>query len=176
MQGETVLRKKRTGLRLAAISAVSLMVLAALGAGAVKPATGTVKGVLTEEGWRTPVENVVVRMLDTASGKEYLSAATDERGRFEIGGVAEGRYRVEVITAVGAARLEQSILIKANEVAEFNLDVGPDAVAPEWDVAQGVYGVMEIMSHPTKKPSPWKPPGKPPWVPGPPPWHGHQGK
>jgi len=172
MQGETIRKMIRTGLRLAAISAVVFFSLAAFSIAVEKKAdAGSVKGVLVEEGWRTPVGSVVVKMKDLATGKEYISAPTDESGRFEIAGVAEGRYRLEVISEEGAIELEQSIFVKANEVADFNLDVAPDALAPEWEVAQGVYGVMEVMCKPRKPSSPHKPPGKPPWVPGPPPWH-----
>jgi hypothetical protein len=159
-------------IRLAVVMAVCVLLLTALGAATEKKADeGTVKGRLVEKGWKAPVGEVVVKMKDLATGKEYLSAPTDKSGRFEIGGVAEGRYRIEVASETGAVELQQSIFVKANEVAEFNLDVAPDALAPEWDVAEGVYPVMEAMCKPRPQPSPWKPPGKPPWVPGPPPWH-----
>ena len=164
MQGTKLRKSKRTGIRLTAFWAAFLLIVGAAGAAVVKPAAaGVVKGVLSDQEWRAPVENVVVRMLDTATGKEYLSAPTDKRGTFEISGIAEGRYRLEVVSAEGAVDLKQSVLVKAGEVADFNLDVAPDAVMPEWDVAQGTYGMMEIMCKPRK----------PPWVPGPPPWHHH---
>jgi len=175
MQGDKVRKLRSAGVRLAAFSVVLVLLVWAAGAAVEKPATaGTVKGVLSDQEWKAPVENVVVRMLDTATGKEYLSAPTDKRGTFEISGVSEGRYRLEVVSAEGAVDLKQSVLVKAGEVADFNLDVAPDAVMPEWDVAQGTYGMMEVMCKPRKPPSPHKPPHKPPWVPGPPPWHpGH---
>ena len=174
MQGDKVRKTRNAGLRVAALSAVLLLFASAAGAAVEKPAkAGTVKGVLSDQEWKAPVENVVVRMLDTATGKEYLSAPTDRRGAFEISGVSEGRYRLEVVSAVGAVDLKQSVLVKAGEVADFNLDVAPDAVLPQWDVAQGTNGMMEVMCKPRKPPSPHKPPHKPPWVPGPPPWHHH---
>lgn len=174
MQGDKVRKIRSAGVRLAALSAVALLIAGAAGAAVVKPAAaGVVKGVLSGQGWTAPVENVVVRILDTASGKEYLSAPTDRRGAFEISGVSEGRYRLEVVSAEGAVDLKQSVLVKAGEVADFNLDVAPGAVTPQWDVAQGTYGMMEVMCKPHKPPSPHKPPHKPPWVPGPPPWHHH---
>jgi hypothetical protein len=130
-----------------------------------------VKGALSDQDWSGPVENVVVRILDTSTGKEYLSGPTNDRGKFEIRGVPEGRYRVEVVSAGGAADLEQSVLVKAGEVAEMSLGVGEGGLIPDWEVAQGTDGLMDIMCPPPKKPSPWKPPHKPPWPPGPPPWH-----
>jgi hypothetical protein len=169
MQGDKIMKR---GIRLAVFIAVGVFLLVALNAAAEKGADeGTVKGRLVAKGLRTPVGQAVVTMRDLATGREYRSAPTDESGRFEIAGVGEGRYRVEVESERGAVELQQSLFVKANEVADFNLDVAPDAVAPEWDVARGVYGVMETMCRPRGKPSPWKPPGKPPWVPGPPPWH-----
>ena len=172
MLGTKLSNSKRAGIRLTAFLAAFLLIVGAAGAAVEKPAkAGTVKGVLSDQEWKAPVENVVVRMLDTATGKEYLSAPTDKRGAFEISGVPEGRYRLEVVSAEGAVDLKQSVLVKAGEVADFKLGVAPDAVMPQWDVAQGVYGMMEIMCKPHKPPSPHKPPGKPPWVPGPPPWN-----
>src|SRR4030042_5621106 len=171
MQGEKVRKSGSAGIRLAAFSAAFLLIGGGGGAAVVKPAAaGVVKGVLSDQEWRAPVENVVVRMLDTATGKEYLSAPTDKRGAFEISGIPEGRYRLEVVSAEGAVDVKQSVLVKAGEVADFKLGVAPDAVMPQWDVAQGVYGMMEIMCKPHKPPSPHKPPGKPPWGRGPPPW------
>jgi hypothetical protein len=172
MQGDKVRKSRRAGVCLVTFSAVALLIAGAAGAAVEKPAkAGTVKGVLSDQEWKAPVENVVVRMLDTATGKEYLSAPTDKRGTFEISGIAEGRYRLEVVSTEGAVDLKQSVLVKAGEVADFNLGVASDAVMPRWDVARGTYGMMESMCTPHKPPSPWKPPGKPPWVPGPPPWN-----
>ena len=174
MQGDKPSKSKRAGVRLAALSAVALLIAGAAGAAVEKPAAaGVVKGVLSDQEWRAPVENLIVRIVDTATGKEYRSAPTDRRGAFEISGVAEGRYRLEVVSAGGVVDLEQSFLVRAGEVADLNLDVAPDAVMPEWDVALGTSGMMEIMCKPHKPPSPHKPPHKPPWVPGPPPWHDH---
>src|SRR4030042_4732 len=95
MQGTKLRKSKRTGIRLTAFWAAFLLILGAAGAAVVKPAAaGVVKGVLSDQEWKAPVENVVVRMLDTATGKEYLSAPTDKRGAFEISGVSEGRHRL----------------------------------------------------------------------------------
>ena len=173
MEGNKVRKIGSAGVRLAVLSAALLLCLGAAGAVDKPAAAGVVKGALSDQDWNGPVENVVVRILDTNTGKEYLSAPTDDRGKFEITGVPEGRYRVEVVSAEGAADLKQSVLVKAGEVAEMSLGVGGGALTPQWEVAQGVNGIMEIMCPPPKKPSPWKPPGKPPWPPGPPPWHHH---
>lgn len=150
---------------------VFLLLFLAVEARAEKPeAAGLVKGVLVEEGIAVPVDNAVVKIRNAGDGREYLSGPTNERGVFEIRGVEEGRYGVEVITAEGRFELEQTVLIKAGEVADLSLELMPNAVMAGWPEVQGLEAIYGMMGRPQRPPSPWKPPGKPPWVPGPPPW------
>jgi hypothetical protein len=135
-----------------------------------EPEAGVVRGVLVEKDSRATLGNAVVSLINLGTGKEYLSSPTDKGGRFEIGAVPEGRYRLEVAAGEGRVEFLQSVFIKANEVADFNLDVAPADLRAEWGVARGVYVITEVMCRPRPPVSPWKPPGKPPWVPGPPPW------
>jgi hypothetical protein len=168
MRGVKISKKNLLALGLA-IS--FLLLFLAVGARAEKPeAAGLVKGVLVEEGLAFPVDNAVVRIRNASEGREYLSGPTNEKGVFEIRGVEEGRYGVEVITAEGRFELARTVLIKAGEVADLSLELQSGGLMAGLPGVQGFEGIYEMMGKPRRPHSPWKPPGKPPWVPGPPPW------
>jgi tetratricopeptide (TPR) repeat protein len=105
------------------VFAILLVLFAALPAAAQTPATGSIKGTVTDES--KPLAGVVVNLANIDAGKSFR-IKTDDLGRFAIEAAPYGDYEVEVISAGGEKLLTEEITIYASgspAIAIVKIDV-----------------------------------------------------
>jgi len=157
---------------------------------------GDISGLVAEPDGVTPHAGVLAVLLDASTGEEVMSTVTDERGRYVLTNVAEGRYVVRagepglgavlVVSKQSEARVldflmpeasvapsppgsgvpRDSLPLRGISVAK---DGGATVVAPLASPGGGRDADDDAMPRRTGGP-PFSPPGPPPWRPGPPPW------
>lgn len=86
---------------------------------------GSLAGHIYKEDMRTPVRNVVVKLRNVATQKEYESEPTDPDGTYVIRAVEEGRYVIGVLGPSGSYNFHYSIMIKADALAKLSLAMKP---------------------------------------------------
>ena len=92
-------------------------------AGAVPGATGRISGVVTERGGPVGYANVIV--LGSKQG-----TATDENGKFIIGGVPVGTWQVKLL-ATGYDPVIQTVQVNAGATTTLNFNVGAQKVVKQ---------------------------------------------
>lgn len=78
--------------------------------------TNTLSGKVTDSGSQ-PLSGVTVRLINT-----NLGAATDDTGSFEIPGVADGKYTMQ-LTAIGYASISQEVTVGAGHAVTFDFEM-----------------------------------------------------
>jgi tetratricopeptide (TPR) repeat protein len=110
------------------VLAVFLVFFDALPAAAQTPATGSIKGTVTDES--KPLAGVVVNLANIDAGKSF-KIKTDDLGRFAIEAAPYGDYDVEVISAGGEKLLTEEINISASgspAIAIVKIDVSQSKI------------------------------------------------
>ena len=108
--------------------AVFLALLDALPAVGQTPATGSIKGTVTDES--KPLAGVVVNLANIDAGKSFR-IKTDDLGRIAIEAAPYGDYDVEVISAGGEKLLTEEITISASgspAIAIVKIDVSQSKI------------------------------------------------
>jgi tetratricopeptide (TPR) repeat protein len=103
--------------------AASLLLLAALPTAAQTPATGQIKGTVTDES--KPLAGVVVSLANVHAGKSF-KIKTDDFGRFVLQDAPYGYYDLEIVGTDGDRLLQQQLSIipaGASQTATVNIDV-----------------------------------------------------
>ena len=94
--------------------------------GAVAPkGNGSLIGHIFGEDMRTPVRNVVVKLRNVDTQKEYESEPTGTDGTYAIPAIEEGRYVMGVLGPGGSYNFHYSIMIKADAMAKLSLAMKP---------------------------------------------------
>jgi hypothetical protein len=146
--------KKRILLSAAMLVAAGLFASAAVPAG-----LGALSGSVVGDDMTTPLAGAVVRVVNVADGREYMSQPSGPNGLFELSGIAEGRYAVTVISGGSSFTLKDRLSIKGRETGDLRLSIGRDR-----DMSGGAAepAIGEQMSKITigciKPPKPPKPP------------------
>jgi hypothetical protein len=138
----------------------AMLVAAGLFASAAVPADlGALSGSVVGDDMTTPLAGAVVRVVNVADGREYMSQPSGPNGLFELSGIAEGRYAVTVISGGSSFTLKDRLSIKGRETGDLRLSIGRDR-----DMSGGAAepAIGEQMSKITigciKPPKPPKPP------------------
>jgi TonB-dependent starch-binding outer membrane protein SusC len=105
-------------------------------------ATGTLTGVVREQGSERPLPGVVVQVDAT-----QLSALTNEQGRYLIQNVPAGRYTVRAQT-LGYGASPQNVTVVAGETAQLNFALAQTAIALDEVVVTGTAGRQERRAQP----------------------------
>ncbi|WP_305789739.1 carboxypeptidase-like regulatory domain-containing protein [Symbioplanes lichenis] len=134
---------KHGGSRLRLLAAAATAVALALAPGTAAhadPATGTISGTLTTaHGDPLPGVRVFARTLSGQSAGDYLQR-TDANGRYTIGGVPAGTYRVQfIVEDAGVPRWEQWAhqVTTASAAKKFTVAAGQQLVVDETRFALG---------------------------------------
>lgn len=106
-----------------------MLVMMFMGAPALFAQRVTVSGVVVEQSDSTPIAEAGIRLSDTPL------AITDERGRFDIPGVAPGRYVLSV-EALGYVAREIELDLRADTT--LRIELIPDPIDVEGLVVEGV--------------------------------------
>ena len=112
--------------------------LAQIGAPAPK-GNGALAGHIFREDMKTPVRNVVVKLRNVATQKEYESEPTDPEGTYVIPGIEEGRYVMGVLGPGGSYNFHYSIMIKADAMAKLSLAMKPGSEPVMLQQGTGAY-------------------------------------
>jgi hypothetical protein len=86
---------------------------------------GSLVGHIFNEDMRTPVRNVIVKLRNVDTQKEYESEPTNPEGTYVIPTIEEGRYVMGVLGPGGSYNFHYSILIKADAMAKLSLAMKP---------------------------------------------------
>jgi len=88
---------------------------------AKQPLSGALTGTVFNEGMKTPLNTIVIRIINVVTGQEYRSESSMPNGAFTVSGIEEGRYLVGIVTAAGEFSLGRGILIKGSEIGRLDL-------------------------------------------------------
>src|SRR5512137_2994677 len=94
-------------------------------AAAAPKGNGSLVGHIFNEDMKTPVRNVIVKLRNVATQKEYESEPTDPEGTYVIPAIEEGRYVMGVLGPGGSYNFHYSIMIKADAMAKLSLAMKP---------------------------------------------------
>lgn len=123
---------------------VAILLTAGLFAAAAAPAKlGALSGTVIGVDMTTPLVGAVIRVVNVADGREYLSQASGPNGQFELSGVAEGRYAVTIIAGGTSFPLKDRLYVKGRETGELRLGLGRDMDRNQSDgMAEEIVGVQ----------------------------------
>lgn len=93
-------------------------------------ADGALMGYIYDQDERTPVRNVVVKLRNIVSEKEYESEPTNPLGQYNITAIEEGRYLMGVQTPDGAYNFQYSLYLKGSETARLSVALNPKGFSP----------------------------------------------
>jgi hypothetical protein len=94
-------------------------------AAAAPKGNGTLVVHIYNEDMKTPVRNVVVKLRNVETQKEYDSEPTYPNGTYVIPAIEEGRYVMGVLGTSGPYNFHYSIMIKANALAKLSVAMKP---------------------------------------------------
>lgn len=109
----------------------------ATAAPAMAQGTGTIRGVVTEEGTGTPIMGVQIHVLGTR-----LIGITDENGAYQIGNVPVGTVDLRV-RMIGYSRQAANATLRANLPLELNFEMRQSVIALEAVVVTGAGAAVE---------------------------------
>jgi hypothetical protein len=96
-------------------------------AAATAPADlGALSGSVVGDDMTTPLAGAVVRVVNVADGREYVSRPIGPNGRFELAGIAEGRYAVTIISGGASFTLKERLYVKGRETGDLRMGLGRD--------------------------------------------------
>jgi len=141
------------------LSAAILLAAGVFAAAAAPADLGALSGSVVGEDMTTPLAGAVVRVVNVADGREYVSPPSGPNGLFELSGIAEGRYAVTVISGGASFTLEERLYVKGRETGDLSLAIGRDRDMGE-GTAESVIGepMGKITLGCIKPPKPPKPP------------------
>ena len=93
-------------------------------------ADGVLMGYIYDQDARTPVRNVVVKLRNVSTQKEYESEPTNPLGMYSITAIEEGRYLMGVQTPNGSYNFQYSLYLKAGETAKLSVALTPKGFSP----------------------------------------------
>ena len=108
------------------LSAAMLLAAGVFAAAGVPADLGALSGSVVGDDLTTPLAGAVVRFVNVADGQEYLSPPSGPNGRFELAGIAEGRYAVTVTAAGSSFTLKERLSVKGRETGDLRLGLGRD--------------------------------------------------
>ena len=108
------------------LSAAMLLAAGVFAAAAVPADLGALSGSVVGDDLTTPLAGAVVRVVNVADGREFISLPSGPNGRFELAGIAEGRYAVTVAAAGSSFTLKERLYVKGRETGELSLGLGRD--------------------------------------------------
>jgi TonB-dependent starch-binding outer membrane protein SusC len=114
--------------------ALAAICMLALPASAVAQETGSIRGTVTDAATGGPVAGVQVTLRGTTRG-----TMTDARGAFLITGVPVGERTVRV-ESIGFRQVEQTVTVRADEVAVVNIQMTSSAIGLDEIVVTGTAG------------------------------------
>jgi len=130
-------------------------------AAAAAPADlGALSGSVVGDDMTTPLAGAVIRVVNVADGREYVSQPSGPNGLFELSGITEGRYAVTVSAAGSSFTLKERLYVKGREMGDLRLGLGRDrdrsggAAEPIIDEQMG--GITLTCIKPPKPPKPPK--------------------
>ena len=91
---------------------------------------GILMGYIYDQDMRTPVRNVVVKLRNVSTQKEYESEPTNPLGMYSITAIEEGRYLMGVQTPNGSYNFQYSLFLKASETAKLSVALTPKGFSP----------------------------------------------
>lgn len=97
---------------------------------AAAPAEGILTGYIYDQDQKTPIRNVVVKLRNVTTQREYASEPTTPLGMYSITGIEEGRYLMGVQTAQGAYNFQYSLHLKGTETAKLSVALSPAGFSP----------------------------------------------
>ena len=130
-------------------------------AAAAAPAElGALSGSVVGDDMTTPLAGAVVRVVNVADGREYVSPPSGPNGLFELSGIAEGRYAVTVISGGASFTLEERLYVKGRETGDLSLAIGRDrdlsGGAAEPVIGEQMGSITLTCINPPKPPKPPK--------------------
>jgi len=130
-------------------------------AAAAAPADlGALSGSVVGEDMTTPLAGAVVRIVNVADGREFVSLPSGPNGLFELAGIAEGRYAVTVISGGASFTLEERLYVKGRENGELRMGLGRDrdrsGGAAEPVIGEQMGSITLTCINPPKPPKPPK--------------------
>jgi len=140
---------------------VAILLAAGVFAAAAGPAdVGALSGSVVGDDMTTPLAGAVVRVVNVADGREYLSQPSGPNGLFELAGIAEGRYAVTVISGGASFTLEERLYVKGRENGELRMGLGRDrdrsGGAAEPVIGEQMGSITLTCINPPKPPKPPK--------------------
>src|SRR5512137_939903 len=109
-------------------------------AAAAPKGNGSLVGHIFNEDMKTPVRNVIVRLRNVATQKEYESEPTDPEGTYVIPAIEEGRYVMGVLGPGGSYNFHYSIMIKADALARLSVAMKPGGSPVMLQTGSSAYG------------------------------------
>jgi hypothetical protein len=142
------------------LSAAILLAVGVFAAAAAPADLGALSGSVVGEDMTTPLAGAVVRVVNVADGREYVSRPSGPNGLFELSGIAEGRYAVTVISGGASFTLEERLYVKGRENGELRMGLGRDrdrgAGTAESIIGEQMGSVTLDCINPPKPPKPPK--------------------
>jgi len=136
------------------------MIVLAAGVFAAAADLGALSGSVVGDDMTAPLAGAVVRVVNVADGREYVSPPSGPNGRFELAGIAEGRYAVTVIAGGSSFTLEERLYVKGRETGELRLGLGRNrdlsGGAAEPVIGEQMGGITLNCIKPPKPPKPPK--------------------
>jgi hypothetical protein len=139
---------------------VAILLAAGLSAtAAAPPDLGALSGTVVGVDMTTPLAGAVIRVVNVADGREYLSQPSGPNGQFDLSGIANGRYVVTVIAGGTSFSLKDRLYVKGRETGELNLGIGRDKDRSD-GMAEEIVGVQmgQVTQDCIWRPKPPKPP------------------
>jgi len=142
------------------LSAAILLAAGVFAAAAAPADVGALSGSVVGDDMTTPLAGAVVRVVNTADGREYVSLPSGPNGLFELAGIAEGRYAVTVISGGASFTLEERLYVKGRETGDLRLGLGRDrdtgAGTSESIIGEQMGSITLTCINPPKPPKPPK--------------------
>lgn len=108
------------------MGAAILLCAGLFAAAAAPPDLGALSGSVVGDDMSTPLAGAIVRVVNVIDGREYMSPPSGPNGRFELAGIAEGRYAVTVISGGSSFTLKDRLSVKGRETGDLRLGLGRD--------------------------------------------------
>ena len=142
------------------LSAAILLVAGVFAVAAAPADVGALSGSVVGEDMTTPLAGAVVRIVNVADGREFVSLPSGPNGLFELAGIAEGRYAVTVISGGASFTLEERLYVKGRESGELRMGLGRDrdrsGGAAEPVIGEQMGSITLTCINPPKPPKPPK--------------------
>lgn len=114
-------------------------------------ADGALTGHIYDQDMKSPIRNVVVKLRNLVSQKEYESEPTNPLGAYNITAIEEGRYLMGVQTPDGAYNFQYSLYLKGTETAKLSVALNPKGFSPaqeEGGAEAGKRGILGFFKSP----------------------------